>query len=84
MGAGLGGASGDPAGPVPDVVGDADAVRVLGSGEQPDPETVLVTRDHVRPTYRDGLLVLTADPAVGGTLVPFEHPSPRPCCGDHA
>ena len=59
-------------------------VRVLGVAEPPDPETVLLTRDHVRPLYRGGRLVLPADRAAGGTLVPFEHPSPKPCCADHA
>ncbi|UUU36926.1 hypothetical protein JIX56_09195 [Streptomyces sp. CA-210063] len=58
-------------------------VTVLGSAGQPTPDTRLMTRDHVRPHWHDGELVLTAMPAVGGTLVPFEVPEPTPCCADH-
>ncbi|KUL22299.1 hypothetical protein [Streptomyces regalis] len=70
-------------------VGDAlarsaiDRVTVLGSPSRPDPHARLVTWDHVRPQWQDGELVLTAMPAVGGTLVPFEVPAPTPCCADH-
>lgn len=42
-----------------------------------------MTRDHVRPQWQDGELVLTLMPAVGGVLVPFEVPDPTPCCADH-
>ncbi|MFJ8629478.1 hypothetical protein [Streptomyces sp. NPDC093568] len=58
-------------------------VTVLGSRDQPAPDTVLLTGDHVRPVWQGGELVLTAMPAVGGTLVPFEVPDPTPCCADH-
>lgn len=58
-------------------------VTVLGSPGRPAPDAELVTRDHVRPHWHDGELVLTAMPAVGGTLVPFEVPDPTPCCADH-
>jgi hypothetical protein len=61
-----------------------DRVRVLGTGADPDPGTVLVTRDFLRPRWSDGELVLHAQPAAGGTLVPFEGPNPRPCCVDHS
>ncbi|MEU3481763.1 hypothetical protein AB0E66_26750 [Streptomyces sp. NPDC033753] len=60
-----------------------DCVTVLGSPIRPDPRARLVTRDHVRPQWQHGELVLTAMPAVGGTLVPFEVPAPTPCCADH-
>ncbi|MET9404513.1 hypothetical protein ABZX90_01765 [Streptomyces sp. NPDC002935] len=60
-----------------------DRIAVLGSPEGASPERQLVTRDHVRPEWRDGHLVLTAMPAAGGTLVPFEVPDPTPCCADH-
>ena len=59
-----------------------DRVVLLG-GREPLPETPLVTRDFVRPVLTDGLCVLTVDPAVGGTVVPFETPNPTPCCRDH-
>jgi hypothetical protein len=60
-----------------------DRVTVLGAPGRPHLDTPLVTRDHVRPQWQDGELVLTAMPAVGGTLVPFEVPEPTPCCADH-
>ncbi|AZQ38316.1 hypothetical protein EJ357_36715 [Streptomyces cyaneochromogenes] len=60
-----------------------DRVTVLGATGRPSPETRLVTGDHVRPQWQTGELVLTAMPAVGGTLVPFEVPDPTPCCADH-
>lgn len=58
-------------------------VTVLGSPGRPSPDTPLMTRDHVRPHWHDGELVLTVMPAIGGTLVPFEVPEPTPCCADH-
>ncbi|MFE0810643.1 hypothetical protein ACFW34_24600 [Streptomyces sp. NPDC058848] len=60
-----------------------DRVTVLGTPGEPAPRTPLVTRDHVRPQWQDGRLVLAAMPAAGGTLVPFEDPDPTPCCADH-
>ncbi|MGA5448581.1 hypothetical protein ACPCVO_18205 [Streptomyces umbrinus] len=60
-----------------------DRVTVLGSAGEPPPEQGLVTRDHVRPQWQEGELVLTLMPAVGGVLVPFEVPDPTPCCADH-
>ncbi|MFD9188350.1 hypothetical protein ACFWCA_09015 [Streptomyces phaeochromogenes] len=60
-----------------------DRVTVLGSAGEPPPGQGVVTRDHVRPQWQDGELVLTLMPAVGGVLVPFEVPDPTPCCADH-
>ncbi|WP_405915805.1 hypothetical protein [Streptomyces sp. NBC_00728] len=60
-----------------------ERVAVLGAPEGAAPERRLVTRDHVRPEWREGHLVLTAMPAAGGTLAPFEVPDPTPCCADH-
>lgn len=57
-------------------------VRVLG-GAEPDPATTLVTRGFVRPRWVEGALVLHAQPAAGGTLVPFEVADPTPCCAFH-
>lgn len=61
-----------------------DAVQLLGGAGPADPATTLVTRDHVRPTYQAGRLVLAVEWAAGRTLVPFETPNPTPCCADHA
>ncbi len=60
-----------------------DRVRVLGAPE-PDDGTILLTRGFVRPRWDGGSLVLHAQPAVGGTLVPFETPDPTPCCASHS
>jgi hypothetical protein len=60
-----------------------DRMTVLGVHGPPAPGTLLVTRDHVRPQWEGGELVLTAMPAAGGALVPFEVPEPTPCCADH-
>ncbi|HET6356024.1 MAG TPA: hypothetical protein VFG16_17705, partial [Streptomyces sp.] len=53
-----------------------DEVAALGAPGAADPGGRLVTRDHVRPEWREGRLVLTVTPAVGGSLVPFEAPDP--------
>ncbi|MGW4233259.1 hypothetical protein ACWEF9_29000 [Streptomyces sp. NPDC004980] len=60
-----------------------DRVTVLGSAGEPAPDQPLMTRDHIRPVRQAGELVLTAMPAAGGVLVPFEEPNPTPCCADH-
>ena len=59
-----------------------DRVRVLAGGSA-DRAARLVTRDFVRPRWTGGELVLDVQPAVGGTLVPFETPTPTPCCAEH-
>lgn len=60
-----------------------DRVTTLGAPGPPAPGTLLLTRDHVRPQWQHGELVLTTMPAAGGALVPFEVPEPTPCCADH-
>jgi hypothetical protein len=62
---------------------DIDRVEQV-TGAAVDPRTPLVTRDFLRPRWQGGELVLHVQPAVGGTVVPFETPSPTPCCADHA
>ncbi|MFD0635146.1 hypothetical protein ACFQ9X_29995 [Catenulispora yoronensis] len=54
---------------------------LMGAAAAPDTE--VLTRDHVRPEWRDGAVVLVVQPAVGGRVAPFEVPNPTPCCGDH-
>ncbi|MFE7211111.1 hypothetical protein ACFY0A_13975 [Streptomyces sp. NPDC001698] len=64
-----------------------DRVTVIGApsgpGGGPGPDTSVTTRDHVRPLWQDGQLVLPLVPAAGGVLAPFEVPDPTPCCADH-
>lgn len=60
-----------------------DDVISLGTPGAAEPAQRVVTRDHVRPEWRAGRLVLTVMPAVSGTLVPFEVPDPTACCADH-
>ena len=57
-----------------------DRVRVVSDAA---PGAVLITRNHLRPTWSDGLLVLATEIAAGNTLVPIENPDPTPCCADH-
>ncbi|TLS46717.1 hypothetical protein FE633_08535 [Streptomyces montanus] len=60
-----------------------DHVTVLGSPGEPPPGQRVLTRDHVRPQWHTGKLILTTTPAAGGVLAPFEVPDPTPCCADH-
>lgn len=60
-----------------------DAVVVLAQAHEPDADTAVVTNDHVRPEWRDGLRTLVTMPAAGGRLTPAEVPDPTPCCADH-
>jgi hypothetical protein len=59
-----------------------DEVRVIG-GPPATPETLIDTRDFVRPQFEDGRLILVATPAPGGLIAPFEVPNPTPCCANH-
>jgi hypothetical protein len=59
-----------------------DSVEVIGAAE-PDAGTTLITRGFVWPRWSGGRLVLHAQPARGGALVPFETPDPTPCCANH-
>lgn len=59
-----------------------DRVAVIG-GASATPETLVDTRDFVRPQWTDGVLTLVCTPAPGGRIAPFEVPNPTPCCVDH-
>ena len=58
-------------------------VKVLGGVAQPEPETLVDTRDFVRPQWMDGRLTLVTMPTPDGHIAPFEVPNPTPCCADH-
>ncbi|MEU8269549.1 hypothetical protein AB0B89_20620 [Sphaerisporangium sp. NPDC049002] len=60
-----------------------EQVVVLAQTEDPSPDTLVVTNDHVRPQWRDGRVILLTMPASGGRLMPAEVPNPTPCCVDH-
>jgi hypothetical protein len=61
-----------------------DRVRVLGGVFEARDDTLVDTRDFVRPQWMDGQLTLVATEAAGGRIAPFEVPNPTPCCGgDH-
>lgn len=60
-----------------------DRVRVLAGGDA-EADSLLRTRDFLRPRWEGGQLVLHTQRAAGGTLVPFETPFPTPCCAYHA
>jgi hypothetical protein len=61
-----------------------ERITVLGSpGRAPAPDTLVDTRDFVRPQWMDQRLTLVATPAAGGRIAPFEVPNPTPCCANH-
>jgi penicillin-binding protein 1A len=51
-----------------------ERIVVLGAPDGPDPDQRIVTRDHVRPEWREGLLVLAAMPAVAHFASPVTNP----------
>ena len=60
-----------------------DRLYVVGGSDQPGAEDFLDTRDHLRPEWQGGELVLAVTPAGPGRFAPFEVPNPTPCCADH-
>jgi hypothetical protein len=60
-----------------------ERVIMLGGGAQATATQELDTHGFVRPQWIDGALTLVVQPGSGGRLVPFESPSPTPCCADH-
>jgi hypothetical protein len=59
-----------------------DQVKVIG-GAPATPDTLIDTRDFVRPQWIDAHLTLVATPAPNNHIAPFEVPNPTPCCADH-
>lgn len=59
-----------------------EEVVVVG-GSAFDGDTLVDTRDFVRPQVSDGRVRLLVQPAVGGVMVPFEKENPERCCEDH-
>jgi hypothetical protein len=57
---------------VADVLATGAVARVDPLGTRVTPETVVDTRDFVRPVLRGGVLVLDVTPAAGGTVIPME------------
>lgn len=47
-------------------------IHVVGVGCTVTDDTVVETRDYLRPVYADGLLTLHVTPAAAGTAVPLE------------
>jgi hypothetical protein len=58
--------------PVRDLVALSAIDRVVGVGCTVTDDTVVDTRDYVRPVYADGLLTLHVTPAVAGSVIPLE------------
>ena len=58
--------------PVRDIVALSAIDRVVGVGCTVTDNTVVDTRDYLRPVYADGLLTLHVTPAAAGTAVPLE------------
>jgi hypothetical protein len=61
---------------------EINRIIVLPERTSPAPETVVATRDHVRPEWTEGLLTLVTTPSGADCVTPFELPDPTPCCGD--
>ncbi|ONI67934.1 hypothetical protein BWI15_33250 [Kribbella sp. ALI-6-A] len=59
-----------------------DYVEALGGLPVTD-DTVIDTRDFVRPVRREGQVILQVQPAAGGVLIPFEAEHQHKCCSDH-
>ncbi|SNT31100.1 hypothetical protein SAMN05421812_104410 [Asanoa hainanensis] len=59
-----------------------ERVTVMG-GAPPKPDTLVHTRDHVRPMWMSGRLTLVTLPHTGGRIAPFEMPEEIPCCSLH-
>jgi hypothetical protein len=59
-----------------------DYVEALGGLPITD-DTVIDTRDFVRPLRREGQVILQVQPAAGGVLIPFEAEHQQKCCADH-
>lgn len=59
-----------------------DRVVALGGGHTVS-DSLLVTRNFLRPRWDAGELVLHVQQAAGGTWVPFETPNPTACCSIH-
>lgn len=57
---------------VAEVLASGGVDRVEPLGTQVSPETVVDTRDFVRPVFRGGALVLDVTPAAGGEVIPLE------------
>ncbi|HJQ45919.1 MAG TPA: hypothetical protein VJ870_06300 [Amycolatopsis sp.] len=53
-------------------------IEVVGGREEPRDEDLLDTRDHVRPEWSHGELVLAVTPAGPGRFAPFEVPRQAP------
>ncbi|HTI23300.1 MAG TPA: hypothetical protein VL652_20060 [Kutzneria sp.] len=58
--------------PVREVVASSAIDRVVGVGCTVTDDTVVDTRNYVRPVYADGLLTLHVTPAASGSVVPLE------------
>lgn len=56
--------------------------QVTAMGGELGPDTMLQTRDHVRPTRHQGHWRLVVQPAIGGVMVPFEAPEQHDCCSE--
>jgi hypothetical protein len=59
-----------------------DEVEALG-GLLVEDDSLVDTRDFIRPIRRDGQVVLLVQPAAGGVLIPFEVEHQQKCCADH-
>jgi hypothetical protein len=66
-----------------EIVAGSAIDEVVGIGVAVTDESMVDTRDYLRPTLVEGRLVLLVEPAAGGLLRPVEIEEPHQCCGGH-
>jgi hypothetical protein len=59
-----------------------DQLEAVGGLSVTD-DSLIDTRDFLRPLRRDGRLILQVQPAAGNLLIPFELQHQQKCCADH-
>lgn len=65
---------------VAEILARSEIQRVEGLGEPVEPGSIVVTREHLRPIFANGELVLYVTPLTGGRFQPFESAAPYRCC----
>jgi hypothetical protein len=65
---------------VAEILERSDIERVEGLGQKVEAGSIVVTRDHLRPVFTNGELVLYVTPLAAGRFQPFESAAPYRCC----
>jgi hypothetical protein len=65
---------------VAEILERSEIQRVEGLGEPVDHQSIVVTRDYLRPVFANGELVLYVTPLMRGRFQPFESAARYRCC----